>query len=142
MNKIKILIVEDNEADVVLIKESLKLISADPDIVCVNDGERAIHYLSDKDEDQEGSGPGLVLLDINLPRQSGHEVLKHIRSREKTKHMPVIMLSTSGAPRDIMESYTNGANSYIVKPIDLNEFIESMKQFSQYWLKTVQLPAS
>lgn len=140
MNRFKLLLVEDNEADVVLIRESLRIITGDPEIICVNDGEMAIRYLSGDNQKEPEARPNIILLDINLPRKSGHEVLQFIRNNSELKHMPVIMLSTSGTNKDILDSYCNGANSYIIKPMDLNEFIESMKQFSRYWLNTVQLP--
>lgn len=143
MGKIKdieMLLVEDNDADVILIQESLSQLSLHPILTRVDNGEAAINYVSKKYEYADAKTPNVILLDINLPKQSGIEVLKFIRSDESLKHIPVIMLSTSGIKKDIIQSYALGANSYLIKPMDFNEFMDCIKMFSDYWFNIISLP--
>lgn len=93
-----------------------------------------------KDEFSDEEMPDLVLLDINLPKMNGHEVLNHIKSNASLQHIPVIMLTTSSSEKDVMESYKSHANCYITKPVDVNSFLEIVSSIEDFWISLVQLP--
>lgn len=140
MKTIYILLVEDNEGDVLLITEAFEEARILNKISTVNDGEKAIRFL-DKSGSFEGEEtPDLILLDVNLPRKNGHEVLRHIKESDSLKHIPVIMLTTSSAEKDIFESYQNYANCYITKPVDANDFLSTISKIERFWVQIVQLP--
>ena len=141
MKLINILLVEDNEGDIVLTKEALKDGKINHSIVVIRDGWEAIQYLQKKDDYKDVKSPDLVLLDINLPKLNGHKVLKTIKSDSKLKHIPVIMLTTSSDEADILKSYKNHSNCYITKPVEINEFMEVISTFEDFWTSIVQLPA-
>lgn len=125
-----ILLVEDNPDDEALALRALKKQGRNQ-VVVVRDGQEAVDYLSSGYE-----LPQLILLDLHLPRLSGLEVLEFLRGQARTKLLPVVVLTTSDADRDRLESYKLGANSYIKKPIDYFAFTEIVKQLSDYWLGT------
>jgi CheY-like chemotaxis protein len=130
-----ILLVEDNQADALLIQEALRQVSVHGEIERVPDGERALERL-------RGSGPrpGLVLLDLNLPRMDGRTVLAELKKDPKLRTIPVIVLTTSSAPADIAFAYENHANSYVRKPLGLDALVEAAQAIRDFWLRTATPP--
>lgn len=132
-----ILLVEDNPDDIELTRIAFAQAGLEPRLDVVRDGAQALDYLfargayADRDP---GKLPSIVLLDINLPKLNGREVLQAIRANEATRHLPVVVLTTSTEPFDVDASYQLGANSYIRKPVDFEQFVESVKQIGIYWL--------
>jgi CheY-like chemotaxis protein len=139
-SRTKILIVEDNPGDIMLIKEALEEESGIDVIDVATNGEQAIKYLRKQGEYADKSKPNLVILDINLPRVNGHEVLEFIKNNESTKEMPVVMLSSSSSVSDISTSYNNFANCYITKPIGVDNFTEVIQDIKNFWFNLVELP--
>lgn len=138
-----ILLVEDNQDDIDLTLRALRMNHLANDVVVVRDGAEALDFLfcSGAYADRDPSySPQLVLLDINLPKLSGLEVLKRLRADPRTKLLPIVMLTTSKQDRDIVESYTSGANSYVQKPVSFNEFTEAVRQLGVYWLILNEVP--
>ena len=134
-----ILLVEDNAAHAELVIRSFEDHQIANKIIHVKDGEEALNYLFRKGKFVDplvSSMPHVVLLDLRLPRVDGLEVLKEIRSADSLKGLPVVILTTSSGEADIARAYDYHANSYLVKPIDFQQFIELMKQFGYYWLET------
>ncbi len=138
---ISILLVEDNLGDVFLAKEALKE-GRFPNtaVAVVKDGEEALDYLYKRGKFNCVEKPDLILLDINLPRMDGKEVLAIIKKDEKLRLIPVVMLTTSTAENDILESYYNHANCNISKPVHLDNFIDAISKIETFWLLTVELP--
>ena len=136
----EILLVEDNEDDIVLEQEALadaKLIN----LLCVaRDGEQAMAYLRRHGKYQNAQAPGLILLDINMPKKNGFEVLNEIKADPALVHIPVVMLTTSDNEADIVKSYAKGACSYITKPMDFDKFRDVVKQFTLYWALVATVP--
>ena len=126
MQPIDILLVEDNEGDILLTTEALLEHKIVNNIFVVKDGIEALNYLLKRDSFKNSATPDLILLDINLPKLNGQEVLKQIRSFENIRHIPVVMLSTSSSSDDVSESFKNEANCYITKPIDIESFIREI----------------
>ncbi len=124
-----ILLVEDNPDDEVLTRRALEKHSLRIDLVVARDGQEALDYLF-------GGGrlPHLILLDLKLPKIDGLEMLRRLRSDERTKLLPVVVLTSSNEERDLVGSYSLGANSYVRKPVDFNEFTEAARQLGLYWL--------
>lgn len=139
MKKKQILLVEDNEGDIVLTSEAFEESSCKVNIQVARNGKEAINILFDQNENAQL--PDLILLDINLPLLNGHEVLKKIKENEKTKHIPVIILTTSSAISDVNLTYENYANSFITKPADINDFFETINVLCNYWFKISKLPS-
>jgi CheY-like chemotaxis protein len=140
MKSINILLIEDNEGDIVLTTEAFedsKLINT---MSVIRDGKEAIKFFDDLGDNVEK--PDLVLLDINLPKVSGHEVLRYIKNHEKHKSIPVIMLTTSLSEKDILQSYKNHVNCYVAKPIDIGEFIKAMSKIEDFWINIVSVPSN
>jgi two-component system response regulator len=132
-----ILLVEDNPDDVVLTLRALKKNNILNQVVVATDGVEALDYLfgAGKYEGRDISDkPELVLLDLKLPKLNGLEVLKRLREDERTRLLPVVILTSSKEQRDLIEGYSSGANSYIRKPVDFNEFTEAVRQLGLYWL--------
>jgi CheY-like chemotaxis protein len=138
--EINILLVEDNEGDIVLAKEALREAKIPNRVTVVTDGEKALQYLFRENGFHGASNPDLILLDINLPKVNGMEVLARIKSDPALKIIPVVMLTTSTAERDVLLAYKNYVNCYINKPIDLEEFIRVIKNIESFWLNLVKLP--
>ena len=139
-----ILLVEDNADDEELTLIALKESKVMNSIVVARDGEEALDYLFRKGKYEgrsEDTDPQLVLLDLKLPKVDGLEVLKKMRDEESTQFTPVVVLTTSNEDRDLVGSYVNGANSYIRKPVDFNQFTEAVRQLSVYWLVLNKCPA-
>ena len=135
MNEIKILLVEDNEGDIILTKEALLEGKLKNEVSVAIDGQEALDLLR-----SSTSLPDLILLDINLPKMNGLEVLPAIKKDDRLKMIPVIMLSTSAAERDIKDSYANHASCFITKPVDYNRFIEVIRTIEDFWITVVHLP--
>ncbi len=137
---VEILLIEDNPGDVLLIRESLKENKFLTDLSVVNDGEQAMNFLKKKNEFADAPTPDIVLLDLNLPKKDGREVLLEIKQDEELKTIPVIVLTSSTAETDILKSYENYANCFISKPVDLENFISVIKSIKNFWLTIVKLP--
>lgn len=135
-----ILLVEDNPGDVRLTQEAFKECATPTQIDVVKDGDAALDYLYQKGEYQDKKLPDLILLDLNLPKLNGKEVLEDIKNNDKLKAIPVIMLTTSKAATDIQDSYSLHVNGFIAKPLDIEEFIEAIKVLESFWLKLAELP--
>jgi len=133
----KILMVDDNPADVDLVNEGLERCGAKVELCAIQDGVQAVELLRRMD----GGSLSLILLDINLPKANGQTVLREIKRHPRLRQIPVVMFSTSRAPRDIRGSYESGANSYVVKPGCLREFFSAVRSLSSYWLDCAILPA-
>ncbi|MBW3468578.1 response regulator [Arthrospiribacter ruber] len=139
-DKIKILLVEDNEGDIVLTQEAFEMANIQSDMEVVRDGEQAISYLTKTAPFQDVPAPDLVLLDINIPRKNGHEVLKFIKENESLRQVPVIMLTTSSSQKDINEAYENHASCYIIKPVEVDAFLKVIVEIENFWSNIVELP--
>ena len=137
---VHILLVEDNEGDVLLTREALLEGQAGITLSVVEDGEAALKFVAKEFPYEFVESPDLLLLDINLPRINGIEVLDHLKKDIRFKHIPVVMLTTSSSTRDIIESYEKQANCYITKPVEFQKFIEAMRSFETFWCSMVQLP--
>jgi len=137
---IEILLAEDNPADVRLTKEALKEGKVLNNLAEVSDGVEAMKYLRGLGKYAGSTRPDLVLLDLNMPRKDGREVLAEIKADEDLKRIPVVVLTTSKAEEDILRSYDLHANCYISKPVDLKQFIEVVKTVENFWLTIVTLP--
>ena len=141
MNKaIEILLVEDNPADIKLTQVALKKTKISNNINVVRDGDEALSYLRKQGEHADAARPDLILLDLNLPRKSGHETLLEIKSDERLKSIPVVILTSSDDERDISKTYSNHANSFITKPVDLAGFVEVVASIENFWFTIVTLP--
>lgn len=137
---VQILLVEDNEGDIMLITEALEEARIISKMESVRDGQKAIQYLKKEGAYEQAPTPDLVLLDINLPRKNGLEVLTFIKSTEHLKQIPVVMLTTSSSPRDVEQAYKNYANCYITKPVGAEDFIKVIYDIENFWFSIVQLP--
>jgi CheY-like chemotaxis protein len=137
----EILLVEDNEDDILLEEEAL----ADAKLVnlmhIVRDGEEAMAYLRRQGKYRDAQMPGLILLDINMPRKNGFEVLNEMKKDPALMHIPVIMLTTSDSEADVVKSYAKGACSFITKPMNFDKFQEVVKQFAIYWALVARIPS-
>ncbi|MEX2485855.1 MAG: response regulator [Brumimicrobium sp.] len=139
MKNYNILLVEDNEGDVLLTKEAFEESGFKNNLAIVNDGQEAINYLERISPFLEVDLPDIILLDINLPKLNGHEVLKYIKTNNNYKHIPVIMLTTSSSDVDVSACYANYANCYITKPTDVTDFFNVINELNRFWLKTARL---
>jgi two-component system, chemotaxis family, response regulator Rcp1 len=133
---IEILLVEDSPADVRLTREALKQAKIHNQLHVAGDGEAALSFLREETRRR----PDLILLDLNLPGIDGREVLAEIKNDPELRVIPVVILTTSKAEEDILRAYENHSNCYIVKPIDLHQFVEVIQQIQDFWLTVVRLP--
>lgn len=137
MNPKTILLIEDNPSDIGLTRRALEKSRIANELVVAEDGQEALEYLFNVDP-LTGLGinelPALILLDLKLPRVDGLQVLRQIRADEHTSRLPVVILTTSSEEEDITQSYDLGANSYIRKPVDFNQFVEAVQHLGLYWL--------
>lgn len=138
--EIHILLVEDNEGDILLTLEALKQAKINNVIDVVTDGEKALKYFYKEGEFKDAKTPDLILLDINLPKVDGIEVLNHIKNDQKLMVIPVVMLTTSDSEKDILRSYQHHANCYITKPVNFSNFMEVIQTIKDFWINIVQLP--
>jgi CheY-like chemotaxis protein len=138
-----ILLVEDNPDDEVLTTHALKMSGLCNDIIVAHDGVEALEYLfgtgryEGRDTTEQ---PAVVLLDLNMPRMGGLEVLSHLRKDPRTLHLPIVILTTSREEQDMVASYERGANSFVRKPVDFEQFTEAAKGLGMYWLLLNELP--
>ncbi len=137
---INILLVEDNPADVRLTVEALKECKMLNKLSVVTDGEEALEFIRQKGKYTDEPCPDLILLDLNLPKKDGREVLAELKQDPHLKKIPVVVLTTSKAERDILSAYLNHANCYITKPVDLEQFVDVVKSIENFWLTIVKLP--
>ena len=142
MQAIHILLIEDNEGDILLTSEALEDAKILTKLTVVKDGKEAIDFFQSPGVNTVATLPDLVLLDVNLPKKNGHEVLKFIKAEKKLRHIPVIMLTTSSSQKDINQAYENYVNSYITKPIDVDEFLTVVTAIENYWMSIVKLPTN
>ena len=141
LKPIEILLVEDNAADVRLTQEALKEGKVRNNLHVARDGMEALEYLRRQGPHKDAVRPELVLLDLNLPRRDGREVLAEIKNAPDLKTIPVVVLTTSSAEADILKSYKLHANCYITKPVDLEQFVQVVKSIDDFWLTVVRLPS-
>ena len=137
---IDILLVEDNPADVRLTQEAFKETKIRTTLHVVRDGAKAPFFLKNKGLFPATPRPDMILLDLNLPKKDGRQVLAELKNNPDFKRIPIVILTTSSAEEDILDTYNHHANCYITKPADLDEFIKVIKQIEQFWLSVVQLP--
>ena len=140
MKPIHVLLVEDNEGDIFLTTEALEDGKIVNKISIARDGKEAIQFLEEKLSSSNSELPDLILLDVNLPKKNGHEVLQFIKESPNFKRLPVIMLTTSSAESDIMLSYKNHANCFITKPVEVENFIKVVSGIEDFWISIVRLP--
>ena len=131
----RILVVEDSSADVRLLREAVREHGISVDLAAVADGERALGRLRDG-----GDTPDLVLLDLNLPKMDGREVLQALKADDALRSIPVVVLTTSEAEEDVVRSYSLHANAYVTKPVDFDRFIDVVRQIDEFFVEVVRLP--
>jgi CheY-like chemotaxis protein len=137
---VEILLVEDNEGDVGLIEEVFEEAKIKNNLHVAEDGEEAMLYLHGRGKFSGFPRPDIILLDLNLPKKDGREVLREIKEDSNLKNIPVVVLTTSGAERDILRAYDLHANAYITKPLDFDQFIKVVESIGNFWLEIVKLP--
>src|SRR6201996_3146435 len=140
MQGIHILLVDDNEGDILLTREALEECKIVNQISIAHDGIQAVNFLRKEPPYEDTDMPDLILLDINLPKMDGTEVLSIVKTDPDLKRIPVIMLTTSSAEKDILASYDNYANCYITKPVDLDRFMDVVRTIEDFWISIVKLP--
>ncbi|MGW0483761.1 response regulator [Nonomuraea sp. NPDC003214] len=137
---IEVLLVEDDQGDILLTREAFELNKVSNRLHVVNDGEQAMDFLRQKGEHTGVPRPDLILLDLNLPRKSGLEVLEEVKLDEDLRTIPVVVLTTSEAEEDILLSYKLHANAYVAKPVDFQQFIRVVRQIDNFFVTVVKLP--
>lgn len=137
---VDILLVEDNQEDVFLTRQCFEQSDLEVNLNHVNDGAKCLSYLRQKNDYAQASTPDLILLDLNMPVMSGQEVLEEIIRDDALRHLPVIVLTTSTAPSDIMAMSRLRCSAYVVKPVDFNEFKEAIQRLVDFWFKIAALP--
>ncbi len=138
---VPILVADDDMEDCAMIREAFQESRLLNDLHFVHDGEALLSYLHRKNEQySEESLPGLILLDLNMPKMDGREVLKAIKNNEAFHQIPIVVLTTSQAEEDIVRSYNLGANSFITKPVEFQTLVEVMRSLGRYWFEIVELP--
>lgn len=136
----RILLVEDDPADILMTRKALERSKIAVALDVVEDGEAALAFLQKEPPYEDAATPDLVLLDLNLPKLNGHEVLERMRADERLKLIPVVVLTTSEANRDIAETYAKGANCFVTKPVGLEAFRKIVMEIETFWLTIVKLP--
>lgn len=140
---ITLLIAEDDEDDRMLIEDALAEVGFEVEPLFMADGEEVMEHLAlchAALERGDGAGPDLIMLDLNMPRKGGMDVLREVRAGEMFRAVPVVILTTSRAQHDVMKSYELGANSFITKPASYDQLVETMRALKTYWVETVCLP--
>lgn len=140
MQAIEILLIEDNPGDIRLTQEALKDSKLKNNLSVAQDGVTAMTFLRQEGEYQDAPVPDIILLDLNLPRMDGREVLAAIKDDDNLKRIPVVVLTTSDDEKDILTTYNLHANCYITKPVDLNRFVQIVKTIEGFWFQIVKLP--
>jgi len=138
---VEILLVEDNEADIRLTQEGIKEAKIHNNLCVTRNGEEAMSFLHKRGDYKDAVTPDLILLDLNLPKKDGREVLEEIKSDENLSHIPVVILTTSEAEKDIIKSYKLHANCYVNKPMGIDQFVEVIKAIEDFWFTIVKLPS-
>ncbi len=138
--RIEILLIEDNPGDVRLTKLALKGGKILNNINVVMDGAEAMDYLLKKGKHSDAARPDLIILDLNLPKKDGRQVLKEIKDNDSLRRIPIVVLTTSRDEQDVMKSYNLHANAYITKPLDLDQFIDVVRSIETFWVSVVRLP--
>ncbi len=142
VESIEVLLVEDDPGDVVLIQEAFEDNKVRNRLHCVSDGVDALRFLRRQDEFADAPRPDLILLDLNLPRKDGREVLAEVKTDEQLQQIPVVVLTTSKLEEDVLRSYKLHANAYVTKPVDFDRFIEVVRQIDEFFVTVVKLPRS
>ncbi len=137
---IEVLLIEDNPADADLTRETFEVSKLRLNLEVAIDGDEAIEYLHQRGRYSGATFPDLVLLDLNLPKRNGREVLAEMKADARLRHIPVVILTSSDAERDVVESYALGANCYVVKPVDLKAFQTIVQAVEDFWFSVVKLP--
>ncbi len=140
VHMVEILLVEDNPGDADLARETLISCKIKNNLHVVNDGEKAMVFLRKQGPYAVAPRPDIILLDLNLPRKDGREVLAEIKADDELKRIPVVVLTSSSAEEDILKSYNLHANCYITKPLDFNQFTKIIHSIEEFWLSIVKLP--
>jgi len=139
---IDILLIEDNPGDIRLTQEALKEGKISNNLYLAKDGEEALEFIFKKGKHQNAPTPDIILLDLNLPKINGREVLQQIKSHETARRIPVVVLTTSSSEEDILKSYDLHVNCYVCKPVDMDQFIKVIKTIDDFWFTVVRLPMS
>lgn len=137
---VEILLAEDNPGDVALTRRALRQSKVNNNLHVVSDGEEAMRFLRREGEHADAPRPDLVLLDINMPRKSGLEVLEDVKREEDLCTIPICMLTTSEDDQDILSAYARHANAFVKKPVDLEQFIDVVRKIEDFWFTIVKLP--
>jgi CheY-like chemotaxis protein len=137
---IDILLVEDDPGDVLITKEALEHSKVTNNLTCVEDGEQALAFLRREGEHAGATRPDLILLDLNLPRRDGREVLAEVKNDPELRRIPIVVLTTSQAEEDILRSYDLHANAFVSKPVDFDRFVEVVRQVDEFFFTVVRLP--
>ena len=140
LNAIDVLLVDDDPGDTLMIREAFEHNKVRNELAAVADGVQAMQYLRREGEYADASRPDLILLDLNLPRKDGREVLAEIKSDPVLATIPVVVLTTSHAEEDVLKSYQLHANAYVTKPVDFERFIEVVRQIDEFFVTVVKLP--
>ena len=138
---IEVLLVEDDPGDVLLIREAFDFNKVHNNLNVVSDGEQALAYLKNQGAYAGANRPDLVLLDLNLPRKDGREVLAEVKADEQLRAIPVVVLTTSEAEEDVLKSYQLHANAYVTKPVDFERFVAIVRQIDDFFVSVVRLPS-
>jgi two-component system, chemotaxis family, response regulator Rcp1 len=138
---VEILLVEDNPSDVILTQIAMRECKIANQLQVASDGEQALRLLRAQGEYANRARPDLILLDLNLPRMDGRELLAELKKDESLRTIPVVVLTTSDAERDVVQSYELHANAYITKPIDMDQFVRVVRAIDEFWFTIVRLPA-
>jgi len=138
---VELLLIEDNSGDILLTKEAFEEIEFSENLSVVTDGEMAIDFLYKQGRYQNAPSPDLIILDLNIPRIDGRELLAKIKTDPGLKKIPVLVLSTSKSERDIKQCYELQANCYLIKPVDFEEFLEIVRFIRDFWLGIVKIPS-
>jgi CheY-like chemotaxis protein len=137
---VDVLLVEDDEGDVLMTREAFEHYKIRNTLHVVSDGEQALHFVRRTGDYADAPRPGLIMLDLNLPRRSGLEVLAELKDDPELRVIPVVILTTSQAEEDILRSYRLHANAYVTKPVDFERFIEVIRQIDRFFITVVELP--
>lgn len=137
---VRILLVEDSPSDVAMTVTALREARVANDIDVVRDGEKAMSYLRQQDGYAQAQTPDLILLDLNLPKMSGREVLKELKGDPDLATIPIVVLTSSAADVDVLSSYQLHANAYVTKPVDVEGFFQAVRSFEGFWMSLVHLP--
>ncbi|MGM0579415.1 MAG: response regulator [Bacteroidota bacterium] len=140
MKPIHLLLVEDNEGDIILTQEAFEESKFIHTMEVAKNGKEALNILLQKEGYENSKEPDLVLLDINLPIKSGHEVLQEIKAIESKRHIPIVIFTTSSSQRDIDLAYSHNANCYVTKPVEIKGFMEAISSIKQFWFSIASLP--